>query len=116
MKKTKVLVDKDYIDRQTYWANREADDLIKSTSNFQNDSESESRLKLQLCKRCFYLRKGSIACQAFCDQDCGICGKTNTFSSSETDVLCFPCSKAHELCIKCGCNLNMISLKNKKTP
>ena len=115
MKKSKVLVDQDYIDRQTHWANCEAETLIKNVSEFQSDSRQENRKKIHECKRCFYLRGSTIAGQAFTDQDCGICSQTMTFGNTDTNVVCYPCAENHDLCVKCGGNINMTILKKNKT-
>ena len=114
MKKNKVTVDQKHIDRQNFYAKQEASKLIESVSNFQTDLHKENRKKLQQCKRCFYLRNGTIACQAFCDQDCGICSKTMSFSSSDTNIVCDSCAASHNLCAKCGADMDLKPLKPLK--
>jgi DNA-directed RNA polymerase subunit RPC12/RpoP len=112
MKSRKILVDQEYIDRQTYWANREAETLIKNVSAFQNDPDQAKRKESLKCKRCFYLRAGGFAGQAFTEQDCGICETTMIFSSTATDVVCPDCAKAHDICVECGGNIE-IKVKKK---
>lgn len=80
--------------------------LLKKAEQINKDEKKEQRLEGSHCLLCYYDVMGGLACQAFTDTNCSICNTTMTFSNSNVDMVCLPCAKEKELCIKCGANLD----------
>jgi hypothetical protein len=113
MKYAKITVNRQFIDKATLTAIREGDKLIQLAEDFQKDSEKTKRLDQQTCKRCFYLRRGTLVMQAITEQSCGICDEEQHYSNSHTDVICKVCAKENDLCAHCGSDINLTQLKKK---
>lgn len=68
----------------------------------QADVSKDLRDKECLCKNCYYFSKHKISLKAFFNQECGLCGKDQRYSSSKTDALCKECATQNDLCKHCG--------------
>lgn len=64
------------------------------------DARGKERLAAQECKACFYA--GRIGGAAITNRPCMACGETQTYGSTNTDVLCRPCASGGQLCKHCG--------------
>ena len=90
---------------RTEMARRRVDGAIQLARDLGNDSDKEARILKQRCKACHYFSR--MAGQAFTSQPCAACGTSQTYSSTNTDVLCMDCAKRHDLCKHCGGDLEM---------
>ena len=86
-------------------------DLIKRAKDCETDSRKKERLVKYECKACFYIN-GRIGGAAMTNRDCMSCGKTETYASTVTDVLCMDCAKEHNLCKHCGGDIEMKVRRN----
>lgn len=81
-------------------------DLIKRAEKAQNDSEKDVRLSKQLCISCHYIL-GRIGGAAMTQQPCACCLEGQWYGSTVTDELCLDCAKKHNLCKRCGGDIDM---------
>jgi len=86
---------------ETYWRKKATQDRIERAKKAETDSGRKTRLKLHLCKYCYYLRGDVIACSAITTTTCKICAKEMTFGSTHTSGICVDCAKKHKLCLDC---------------
>lgn len=84
---------------------RKADYLYKA-QYLDADVNLLDRWDEQLCQLCFYL-PDQIAGHAMTERPCGICGRHVTYGSTLTDVLCLSCAVKHELCKRCGADIDL---------
>jgi hypothetical protein len=95
-----------------HWAwqtNRSHDmfvDLIERAEKAKNDTDREARLIKQLCISCHYIR-GRIGGAAMTTQPCACCLKPEMYGSTATDELCLSCADKHNLCKRCGGDIDM---------
>ena len=68
------------------------------------DPEKEKRLKQQLCNICYYGSR--VGGAMITSKACESCGKEQTFSNTNTDILCQECAKNMGVCKHCGSDMN----------
>jgi len=81
-------------------ATANANNLLDFYSRAINDAEKPTRIKEQLCQRCYYQQK--VGGSMYTDTNCGLCTKTMKFPSTYVDLLCYDCAKAYKLCKHCA--------------
>ena len=86
--------------------------LKERLARLESDPKKEERIKRHWCIWCMY-GYGIMAAQAFHTQDCGICGQSQVYNSSDTERLCLACAQEHELCRRCGGDIKMRTRRNK---
>jgi hypothetical protein len=86
-------------------AKARVDATIRKAKELEEDAQREERLGRQFCKACHYFSR--LAGQAFTSQPCACCATPQTFSSTLTDVLCMNCATTHDLCKRCGGDIEM---------
>lgn len=101
-----------YIFSRTEQAKRHCKDVIESANAIQNDTKKEERLQQAECKACFYLR-GRIGGNVMTNVDCSACGKQMHFSNTSVDTVCKDCAKKHNLCKRCGGDIDMKNRRNR---
>lgn len=74
--------------------------IIDHARSLEDDPDRAERRKVSQCVNCYYGSR--IGGQAFTNRDCMSCGAEQTYSSTATDVLCMPCAHKHQLCKRCG--------------
>lgn len=97
--------------RATDLARKWNEEVVKSARALETDPERDSRREAQLCPCCFYVRSPRIGGAAITQQPCGLCESVETYASTATDVLCLECAKAHDLCKRCGADLELRPLR-----
>lgn len=75
--------------------------LRETVHRIDGDTERTARIADCRCKYCYYAR-GNIGGASITPFDCGICGATHSSPSTDTDVVCRDCARAHSLCRRCG--------------
>jgi hypothetical protein len=101
------------IERATNQAKYHADGVIKRARDFEQDEDKKARLKLGLCRTCYYINTGMFAGAAMTDAECGICKSIMHFGSTSVDAICKSCSEDNGICKKCGGD---IELKVRRKP
>lgn len=86
-------------------AHKRVQDAINRAAELTADTRSEHRKKQQQCRACYYFP--TIAGQSITFRDCMCCGETQTYGSTNTDVLCMKCAVEHFLCRHCGGDIEM---------
>lgn len=81
-------------------------DYLSRAQYLDVDACEHDRRREQLCPMCFYLPV-RLAGQAMTERPCGICGRHVMYGSTATDVLCPECAQQHELCKRCGADLDL---------
>lgn len=89
----------------TFWSSRYCEKLRNRLSNYEQDNKKGSRLKIQECKTCFYLRNG-IAGQAFTKYNCQHCGKEQMYHNTAVPNYCVECAKQYNTCVRCGSEMD----------
>lgn len=105
MERKAVEISQRSVNRATFVAQRWIRDALKAADELRADSAREKRREQNLCKCCFYLRKGQIGGAAMTMQPCGICKTETMYGSTVTDVVCAPCASNNHLCKHCGADL-----------
>lgn len=95
------------IKKNTKYAQWDAKEKIENVKRYETDPEKERRTKLQECKGCYYL-KNAGAFQALTDYHCENCHQVNTHNDSRIPNYCKNCAKTHQVCRRCGSNMNEI--------
>lgn len=93
-------IDLEYVRYRTHIQRGRLESYFKITT----DSDKVKRLAEQECIICYYNAK--IGGAAMTNSQCGLCDVTMNFGSTNVDVLCDACSKAHSLCKHCGADMN----------
>lgn len=97
------------------WATTRASEKVERVAilaeRIKDDTHKKARLEAHECKGCFYF--DSLGGAAITTQPCACCGIEQTYSSTNTDVLCMACAKEHSLCKHCGGDLDMRPLRRK---
>lgn len=75
--------------------------VMDYAQQLESDPKREERLARNMCKACFY-GPPRIGGSAMTSQPCMCCGDDQMYASTNTDVLCLDCAKAHGLCKHCG--------------
>jgi len=91
----------------TYRARHRTEEFLEKARRATADSERADRLKAQLCVCCFYIAYPRIGGAALTTQPCGACQKPQVYASTATDVLCVECARSHELCKRCGADIEL---------
>jgi hypothetical protein len=81
-------------------------DYLHRAQYLDVDAVQFDRWREQLCPICFYLPV-RIAGQAMTERPCGICGRFVMYGNTATDVLCPECAQRHELCKRCGADIDL---------
>lgn len=105
MERKPVEISQRSVNRATFVAQRWIGDALKAADELRTDVAREKRREQNLCKCCFYLRRGQIGGAAMTIQPCGICKTEVTYASTVTDVVCLPCASNNHLCKHCGADL-----------
>lgn len=99
------------------WATHRAIDTkrhyVEMASKMELDPGKEQRIKKGECVACFYTSR--IGGAMITTRACGLCGKSEVYSSTATDALCPECAKKHNLCKHCGGDIDM-KARRKKWP
>ena len=111
MQRTAPTFDKKFAVSRSTTAKHIYDQHLERADAVRSDSDREARLLRCRCKSCFYLRSG-LAGQAFTHQECALCRRNQTYSSTNTDVLCLECAKGNSLCKHCGGDLDMNNMRS----
>lgn len=75
--------------------------FIKRAEKAKADTDKKARREASECRCCFYLFDRMGAAGNF-KAACRICDKEMSFVTTTLDVLCLDCAKKHELCTRCG--------------
>ena len=81
--------------------------ILEAARGLAKDHQREIRRSSQLCPCCFYVVPVRIAGAAITTVPCGLCQTPCTFSSTAVDRVCAACAKTHELCKRCGADLEL---------
>lgn len=100
--------------RATLRATEKIQSVLDYAQQLETDPRREERLAKQFCKACFY-GPPRVAGAAMTTQPCMCCGEDQQYGSTNTDVLCLDCAKAHDLCKHCGGDL-ALQLDRKDWP
>jgi hypothetical protein len=96
-----------------YLARKRVQNALAMAEKLTTDPDKEKRLKAQRCLSCFYFV--AIAGQAFTDANCACCDKPETYSNTNTDLLCLDCACTSNLCKHCGADIDL-SAERKHWP
>jgi len=88
-------------------ANTSAAGILDRAKRLQEDPQRAERLAEQECRSCFYLARGGMVQPGFTKSDCVCCSKTMEFSTTRADRTCMPCAHEHQLCKRCGGDIEM---------
>jgi predicted nucleic acid-binding protein len=97
----------------THVASGQVADAIQAVQDMTNDAQKDERLAKHFCKACFYLRRRTLAGQAFTHQPCACCLEEQTYSSTNTDALCLACAQEHKLCKHCSADIELDSAREE---
>lgn len=86
--------------QRTRSAHRRVEGALAMAARLTDDPDKTARLARQYCKPCHYEER--LAGQAITKQPCASCGTPQTYSRTLTDDLCLQCAMKHELCKRCG--------------
>ncbi len=95
-------LDHQRVKEQTYRNVENGEIQVHRAAAYMIDSEREKRIAQRSCRYCFHFRGGEMSGQAFTNWACGVCGKENMHPNTGTPKVCAKCSCAHELCVRCG--------------
>jgi len=91
----------------TNWFNKKYyENVALKVKKHDDDDQQDKRLKNLKCKCCYYLKGDMISGQAFTTSQCENCGVDISNPTTSTNKICEKCSKEHNLCVKCGGNLD----------
>ena len=97
-------MDKKKIKRATESKNMRIDHMRKKLKKYDEDEKKEARLKLKLCKYCYYV-DDMIGGAAITYSKCENCDERIVNSSTNIDKYCNKCSEEHNICVHCGAEL-----------
>ena len=80
--------------------NRRMSNLRRKINNYLEDNEKEERLKLNLCKWCYYMKVDEVVMNAFTTQICRRCATT------DINMYCDDCAKTINVCKHCGSSMD----------
>lgn len=89
------------IDFDTRFSKRRAESMIETYEKFNEDSDKERRIQLQVCPTCHYIRS-QLGGSAMTQWNCAICKASQLNGSTNCPKLCFKCAKKYDLCRECG--------------
>lgn len=112
MKKQSKKYDRCRYEWETGFQQSVAERVHELSENIKNDPDREDRLSKNLCPVCFY-RNGEMHMNAFYEKDCDICGFEMKFSTSCTGAVCMYCAGVHEICNRCGADVDLKVRKDK---
>jgi hypothetical protein len=95
------------------YATSAALERAKRYEDYQTDARREKRERQIVCKSCFYLSGGRIGGSAMTRWWCGICASKQIAGSTATGEVCLSCAKTHNLCTRCGGDLEMRERRRK---
>jgi hypothetical protein len=78
---------------------------IDLAKRVEQDVDKPKRLERHECKACFYSQR--VGGAAITSRKCMCCDTSQTYGSTNTDVLCVKCAKEHALCKHCGGDLEL---------
>lgn len=90
-------------------------DKLSEAIMLATDCNISTRIKDRLCKSCFYI-SGYSSIQFFNNTTCSLCGGFASHKSTLHPSVCFPCSDKHNLCMKCGGDIDCLQkagIRNK---
>ena len=96
---------RDFLVTRTNLAAMRKRSILESARKLTDDPDREARVEKCLCVVCHYGSR--LGGAAITNQPCMSCGKDQTFSSTDTDVLCLDCAKAGRLCAHCGADIDL---------
>lgn len=88
-------------DRYAHLARR---DYTRTLNAIREDHRRDVRIERHACVACFYTP--GLAGAAITIAPCRLCGEDITNSSTKTDAVCLSCAQAHQLCARCGGDIN----------
>lgn len=71
------------------------------------DTDNVARREEQLCRLCFYHRKGGIVTHGFRNWACDVCFNGASHPNSDVPRVCAPCADRLRLCMKCGADVHL---------
>lgn len=80
--------------------------LTKKLLGYYSDNNKGIREQFSVCKYCHYIDTERISGSAIWTVPCKECGKSMTFPSTCTDMLCQECADRLKLCKHCGGKLD----------
>jgi hypothetical protein len=98
---------RDYAVGQSSRAKSAYEELLKRAREAESDANRDRRLQKQECKCCFYVFASRVGGAAITGQDCALCHESQTYASTNTNVVCMTCAKENSLCTHCGGDLDM---------
>jgi hypothetical protein len=96
-------------------AKRRNEQILQAARGLAEDHQKEARQASQLCTCCFYVVPVRIAGAALTTVPCGLCQTPCTFASTAVDRLCVECAKGHELCKRCGADIELREQRSLET-
>lgn len=105
MQRDAPVLSPSFMASRTMQARKQVESAIERAKALEADERRDERIASQRCKACFYFPR--MAGQAITAQPCACCAAPQTYSNTDTDVLCLPCASEHALCKHCGGDLDM---------
>ncbi len=109
---------KKYTEFDFQWATDRAIERISAINkkfyDYNFDPNKKERIKISLCKPCFY--SSSISGQAMTEWECGLCGKKELNSNTDIPEICLDCSIEYDLCSHCGADVFLRVRRKKEIP
>ncbi len=96
----------DQISRNTWAAVEQGNFYVAHALAYAADLEVAKRRAQQKCRRCYYLRSGRLAGQAFTYGACKLCALEMTFPTTHQDDLCLHCGQQNALCVECCADID----------
>jgi hypothetical protein len=105
MERPAPTFERSFLLQRTRSASRRFEGVLAMARRLTEDPEKGARQARQYCKPCYYEER--LAGQAITEQPCACCSKPQTYASTLTDVLCLECAREHELCKRCGADIEI---------
>ncbi len=101
------------VESDTYQMKEFGEERVRCAAAYILDANKEKRLKEFECKSCYYFRRGGMAGQAFWNWSCAVCGEDQMHHNTNTPRVCFSCCDTHQLCQRCGGDIEQRRRKQK---
>lgn len=88
-------------------ARQQIDRAVRAIDLLTTDLYREDRLASGQCRCCYYLKGDTVAGQAMTTWFCRLCGTRGLHANTNTPRLCEACSTTHELCRRCGADIDL---------
>lgn len=97
----------------TEFAKSRVESIIKRAKEIELDTLKAERIKACECKACFYSDR--IGGAAITSRPCMCCNEMQHYGSTATNTLCKPCATKHDLCKRCGGDIEL-RVRRRKWP